>query len=71
MALRRRLTNALRELEAAVEFDYVVVNDDLDRAYRAVEAILRAEWSRVERIRDLSRHTTRLQGELQGLIGDR
>ncbi len=69
--LRRRLTNALRELEAAPEFDYVVVNDDLDRAYAAVEAILRAEWSKVARIRDLGQHTARLRGELQALVGDR
>jgi guanylate kinase len=68
--LRRRLTNAIRELEAAREFDYVVVNDELDRAYAAVEAILRAEWSRVERIRDLQRHTEGLRSELEHLIRD-
>lgn len=64
----RRLTNAGRELEAVGEFDYVVVNDDLDRAYGRLECILQAEWSRVRRMRDLAGHTRGLRSDLDVLI---
>lgn len=39
-ALRRRLETAVRELEAAREYDRVIVNDDLDRAVRQVGEII-------------------------------
>jgi guanylate kinase len=65
---RRRLRNAQREIEAAPEFDYVVVNDDLDQAVRAVEGILQAEWSRVSRIAALERHVRGLLHDLDTLI---
>ncbi len=42
----RRLRNAIEELDHWREYDYVIVNDDLDRAYRAVKAILAAERQR-------------------------
>lgn len=47
--VRRRLRTALSELEAVQEFDYVVVNDDLDVTVRAVQAILDAEVHRTGR----------------------
>jgi len=50
--VRRRLRTALSELDAVQEFDYVVVNDDLDVTVRSVEAILEAEVRRTERCRD-------------------
>lgn len=49
-ALRRRLHTAVAELRSVDEFDYVVVNDDLEEAIRAIEAILVAESRRVDRI---------------------
>jgi guanylate kinase len=39
--IRRRLEGAQRELARASEYDYQVVNDDLDRAVRDIEAIIR------------------------------
>jgi guanylate kinase len=42
----RRLRNAIEELEHWREYDYVLVNDDLDRSYRALKSILAAERSR-------------------------
>lgn len=65
---RRRLVNAQRELEAVPEFDFVVVNDDVERACHHLESILRAEWARVRRLRDLQGHARRLIEELEGLI---
>ncbi|MEJ2546724.1 MAG: guanylate kinase [Gemmatimonadota bacterium] len=49
--LVRRVRTALTELEAAPEFDYVVVNEVLDSTVRTVEAILEAELHRASRAR--------------------
>jgi guanylate kinase len=45
-----RLENAKREIERWRLYDYVVVNDDLQRAYRQVVAIIDAERTRVARV---------------------
>ena len=37
--IARRLRSALIELQAVPEFDYVVVNDDLDECLREIRAI--------------------------------
>jgi guanylate kinase len=66
---RRRLINARRELDAAAEFDFVVVNDDLLRTVERVECIIRAEWTRVGRIPDLARRIGELQHDLDSLLG--
>ncbi len=47
--LRRRLRTAQSELAAVQEFDYVVVNEDLERTVRVVDAILEAESHRTVR----------------------
>ena len=65
---RRRLLNAQRELESVAEFDYVVVNDDLERAYAQIDCILKAEWARVRRIRELGTHVGGLRQRLDELI---
>jgi len=46
---RRRLARAKGEIEAATEFDYIVVNEDLSHAVDQVEAILAAEGLRTGR----------------------
>lgn len=46
---RRRLKTARRELAAVPEFDYLVVNDDVDRALERIVGIVRGEQARVER----------------------
>ncbi len=45
----QRLANAVKEIPHWREYDYVVINDDLDRAYHQVEAILTAERLRRDR----------------------
>jgi guanylate kinase len=45
----KRLANARAEIEHWQEYDYVVVNDDLQRAYAAVRAIVTAERLRRNR----------------------
>jgi len=51
---RRRLQAARNELAAASEFDYVIVNDDLDAAVESVLEILAAERRRVGRLDGLA-----------------
>lgn len=45
-----RLETARHELESAGEFDYVVVNDDLDRCVSAIEEIIEQESRRPGRM---------------------
>lgn len=59
-----RLARAREELAAAVEYDYVVVNDDLEEAVRAVHAILDAEARRTDRHRDVQVLLDRLRAEV-------
>lgn len=66
-AMRRRLANAVGEIESAAEFDYVVLNDDLEATVDAVEEILAAESHRVRRIPGLDGEIRRLCAE----VGDR
>lgn len=46
-AIERRLATAEEELAAEGEFQYVVVNDDVERATAELEGIVRAELDRV------------------------
>lgn len=41
-AIRKRLINAAKEIEQAEYFQYVIVNDDLDRATLELESVVRA-----------------------------
>ena len=57
-AIRKRLTNAAREVQQAQEFQYVIVNDDLENAVLELESVVRAhrltpqrQAARLERIR--------------------
>ncbi len=65
---RRRLRTALLELEAVQEFDYVVVNDDLEVTVSAVQAILDAEVHRTGRHEEwLQAHAAELR---EALVAD-
>jgi guanylate kinase len=55
-----RLQAARRELEAVVEYQYVVVNGDLARAVRDVSSIIDAESSRRTRVEELDGEVGRL-----------
>ncbi|MFG5118767.1 guanylate kinase [Methylorubrum sp. POS3] len=41
--IERRLANARNEMQRWSEYDYVIVNDDLDESFRSLQAILTAE----------------------------
>lgn len=49
-AICRRLETALEELQAITYYDYWILNDDLQRAASTLEAIIRSERSRVQRL---------------------
>jgi guanylate kinase len=48
-AITRRLATARHEVDAVREYDYVVVNDDLDRCVNEVKAVIVAERARLNR----------------------
>jgi guanylate kinase len=57
-SIRKRLINAAREIQEITSFQYVIVNDDLDRAVLELQSIVRArrltparQAERLERIR--------------------
>jgi len=52
--IRRRLAAAREEMSHAPEFDYVIINDDFNRAARDLTSIIRAERLRFSR--QLARH---------------
>jgi len=51
--LAARLTSALQELQQVDEYQYVVVNDDLERAVAGVSSIVDAEVMSRTRVKDL------------------
>lgn len=69
--VRARLEHALHELDAAPGYDYVVVNDDLDDAVKAVHAIIDAESRRTSRQRDATVLLDRLRAEISAEIAQR
>ena len=67
-ALVARLNSALHELRAVDDYEYVVVNDDLDRAVRQIGAILDAEVVSRERVFGLRMQVEALIQRLQSEI---
>lgn len=48
--IERRLAAARREMETAPEYDYLIVNHDLDTTRRAVHAVVEAERAKAHRV---------------------
>ena len=61
--IERRLEAAWKEISELREYDYIVVNKDLETAIRQVECIIRARRSRRERTKELVDRILRDQGE--------
>jgi len=66
----RRLRSALVELEAVVEFDHVVVNDDLERCLGEIQGIVRAESRRTARARALKSGVEEMRSRIARLLKD-
>jgi guanylate kinase len=56
--IARRLAEAKGEILRANEFDYVVVNDDVDKAAAKIEAIIEAERCRYERNKGIEKSSS-------------
>ena len=71
---QRRLRAARDEIRAAAEFDYLIVNDSLDRSVEVVEAIIEAESHRRSRVAALddvvSRLCAQVDARLETVVGD-
>jgi guanylate kinase len=63
--IQRRLANALAEIVKWPNYDYVIVNEDLEISFPAVRAILAAERQRCRRVTGLSRFVDRLLEEAE------
>ena len=63
-----RLNSALQELRAIQEYEYVMVNDDLEQAVQRVSAILDAEVVSRERVRGLETQVEQLIRRLNSEI---
>jgi guanylate kinase len=63
--VQRRLRNALAELATAVEFDHLVVNDDLDAAVGDVEAVLEGRAAEIRPHPPLDRLIGSLSQEIE------
>lgn len=58
--IQRRLRIAVEEIRRAVDYDYVIVNDDLDGAFERLKAVMIAEKAR----------TVNMSGVVKGLLAD-
>ena len=63
--IRGRMDRATHELSHWAEYDYVVINNDLGRAFGEIETILRAERLKRERRTGLSTFVRDLQTQLK------
>lgn len=69
--LADRLQSALQELQAVGAYEYVVVNDDLEKAVQRVASIIDAEVSSRERVAGLRAQVALLIEELEDEIQSR
>jgi guanylate kinase len=63
--LAARLQSALQELQQVDEYEYVVINDDLERAVSSVESIIDAEVVSRERLKNLRQQVGLLIEQLE------
>jgi len=67
---RRRMEGAEQELLAVSEFDFLVVNDELETAVRDTDGIVRAEELRISRMgRRVSHLAERIEEEIRSALG--
>lgn len=64
--IRKRMSRASHEMSHWAEYDYIVINHDVDEAFAEVQSILKAERLKRERQIGLVGFVRNLQGQLQG-----
>lgn len=67
-AILKRLKTARTEIQAWADFDYILVNDDLDRAFMELRAILHAERLKQRRRPKLEALIAELGRDLDGIL---
>ncbi|MCP4581562.1 MAG: guanylate kinase [candidate division Zixibacteria bacterium] len=68
--IKKRLDMSIKELGVWIEYDYIIVNDDLDRAVSDVHEIIKAERHKTSRLAD-KKYWKKSLIELLGLNGNR
>lgn len=68
-SLKQRLVSALVELRAVPMYQYVVLNDDLDRAVASVSGIIDSEGLRRERLQNVERDVRSIIERLERELG--
>ena len=63
--IQRRLKNAIEEIMHWEEYDYILVNRDLDKSFARLRAILTAERLKQVKMKDLSKFVDQLLGDLR------
>ena len=63
--IRNRLLRAAQEAEGIEEYDYLVVNDDLDTCVNEVHGIITSEHLKMRRCLEF---VTKIREDLQGLM---
>jgi len=63
--IRRRMSRASNEMSHWAEYDYIVINNDIDEAFAEVQSILRAERLKRERLTGLTTFVRQLQRQLE------
>lgn len=63
--IRKRMSRASHEMSHWAEYDYIVINRDVDQAFAEVQSILKAERLKRERRVGLVGFVRNLQGQLQ------
>ncbi|MDD7908908.1 MULTISPECIES: guanylate kinase [Pseudovibrio] len=64
----KRMKTAVGEMSAWSKYDYIIINDDLQKAYESVRAILRAERLRRERAVGIAPHIDGMVEDLRSRI---
>ncbi|MGY8668788.1 guanylate kinase [Bradyrhizobium sp. UFLA05-109] len=64
--IRNRMSRASHEMSHWAEYDYIVINHDVDEAFSEVQSILKAERLKRERRIGVVGFVRGLQGQLQG-----
>jgi guanylate kinase len=66
--IKRRLHNALKEIAHWREYDYILVNRDLDKSFARLRAILTAERLKRVKMLDIENFVDQLLGDLKKII---
>ncbi|RED11042.1 guanylate kinase [Pontivivens insulae] len=65
--IKRRMDGARREMRHWAEYDYILINDDLDACYDQLRSVLMGERLRRDRRPDIAQRARQMSGEIKEL----